>query len=359
MASAERLRAAIPVAGGYLQRVGGWIIYAAAYTWAVLRMLVAIVGDYLGPPLAPVGDFLRRPGIRIAVLVAGSVALLGGIIRAFANGFVTDTLIALIVGAGLLIALALAHASSGLPTWLTSRVGPPLGRLSAFIEQAWARPSVQKGLAIGVLVVAVGFALHAFGFTQSQPDRGSATRALRSERSSPPPAARADNAADIAGRLRSAAKLPRDEAAALFNANQSELIEAARAHGELLQWEAFTDALARVTDEGSRQVLTWLRDLFGLSMIEKHLAWYLINGRLSAQRGGAVSSYIDRLCVRLRPHSLDLVEAFGFAPEHVRAPIASGAEKVRQDEARAYYAALEASGSAPVPEKKGKTPTRA
>ena len=164
--------------------------------------------------------------------------------------------------------------------------------------------------------------------------------------------------ADIAGRLRPAAKLPRDEAAALFNANQSELIEAARAHGELLQWEAFTDALARVNDDGSRQVLTWLRDLFGLSMIERHLAWYLVNGRLSAQRAGAVSSYIDRLCVRLRPHSLDLVEAFGFAPEHVRAPIASGAERVRQDEARAYYADLEASGSAPVPEKKAKTPTR-
>jgi acyl-CoA oxidase len=165
--------------------------------------------------------------------------------------------------------------------------------------------------------------------------------------------------ADIAGRLRPAAKLPRDEAAALFNANQSELIEAARAHGELLQWESFTDALARVTDDGSRLVLTWLRDLFGLSMIEKHLAWYLINGRLSAQRAGAVSSYIDRLCVRLRPHALDLVEAFGFAPEHVRAPIATGAEKVRQDEARAYYAELEASGSAPVPEKKAAVPKRA
>jgi acyl-CoA oxidase len=165
--------------------------------------------------------------------------------------------------------------------------------------------------------------------------------------------------ADIAGRLRPAAKLPREEAAALFNANQSELIEAARAHGELLQWEAFTDALARVTDDGSRLVLTWLRDLFGLSMVEKHLAWYLINGRLSTQRAGAVSSYIDRLCVRLRPHALDLVEAFGFAPEHVRAPIATGAEKARQDEARAYYAELEASGSAPVPEKKAAVPKRA
>ncbi|MFE1646418.1 acyl-CoA dehydrogenase [Microbacterium sp. P01] len=157
--------------------------------------------------------------------------------------------------------------------------------------------------------------------------------------------------ADIAGRLRPAAKLSPAEAAALFNANQSELIEAARAHGELLQWEAFTDAVAKVTDAGTKHVLTWLRDLFGLGLIEKHLAWYLINGRMSAQRAAAVSSYIDRLCLRLRPHAQDLVDAFGYEPEHLRAAIASGAEQARQDEARAYYAALVASGEAPVSEK--------
>ena len=43
--------------------------------------------------------------------------------------------------------------------------------------------------------------------------------------------------------------------------------------------------------------------------------------------------------------------AYGFAPEHVRAPIASGAELERQTEAREYYAALAASGEAPVSEK--------
>ncbi|WP_298041503.1 acyl-CoA dehydrogenase, partial [uncultured Microbacterium sp.] len=137
----------------------------------------------------------------------------------------------------------------------------------------------------------------------------------------------------------------------LFNENQAELIEAARAHGELLQWEAFTDAVASVPDESTRQVLTWLRDLFGLQLIEKHLAWHIINGRLSTQRAAAVSSYIDRLCLRLRPHALDLVNAFGYEPEHVRAPIASGAEQQRQDEARAYYAELAASGNAPLSEK--------
>ena len=156
--------------------------------------------------------------------------------------------------------------------------------------------------------------------------------------------------ADIAGRLRAASK-DKELGARLFNENQAELIEAARAHGELLQWEAFTDGVNRATDAGTKKVLTWLRDLFGLQLIEKHLAWYLINGRLSTQRAAAVSSYIDRLCARLRPYALDLVDAFGYEQEHLRAPIASGAEKARQDEARAYYADLAASGNAPIQEK--------
>jgi acyl-CoA oxidase len=156
--------------------------------------------------------------------------------------------------------------------------------------------------------------------------------------------------ADIAGRLRPAGK-DKILGEKLFNENQAELIEAARAHGELLQWEAFTDAVNSVPDEDTKQVLTWLRDLFGLQLIEKHLAWHIINGRLSTQRAAAVSSYIDRLCLRLRPHALDLVNAFGYEPEHVRAPLASGAEQQRQDEARAYYADLEASGKAPLSEK--------
>jgi acyl-CoA oxidase len=48
---------------------------------------------------------------------------------------------------------------------------------------------------------------------------------------------------------------------------------------------------------------------------------------------------------------LDVVDAWGFTQEHLRAPIADGSEKVRQDEARAYYRELRASGTAPVSEK--------
>ena len=54
---------------------------------------------------------------------------------------------------------------------------------------------------------------------------------------------------------------------------------------------------------------------------------------------------------RLRPHALALTEAFEFAPEHIRADIASGQERERQDEARAYYADQLARGLAPIDEK--------
>jgi acyl-CoA oxidase len=157
--------------------------------------------------------------------------------------------------------------------------------------------------------------------------------------------------AEVAAVLRPAAKASRAEATRLFNEHQHALIECARAHADLLQWEAFTAGLAKVEDPGTRQVLTWLRDLFGLTVIERNLAWYLINGRLSGGRARTVTSYIERLLVRLRPHAQDLVDAFGYGPAHVRAAIASGAEAERQAEAREYYRRLRASGAEAVPEK--------
>jgi acyl-CoA oxidase len=165
--------------------------------------------------------------------------------------------------------------------------------------------------------------------------------------------------AALAARLRPASKLSPVAAADLFNSNQNELIEAARAHGELLQWEAFTEALTKVPDADTKKVLTWLRDLFGLGLIEQHLSWYLINGRLSAGRAQSITDYIDdRLLPRLRPHVLDLVDAFGFAPEHLRAEIATGNEQLRQDDARAYYDDQRESGTAPVHEKSLKAKKR-
>ncbi|GAB3569847.1 acyl-CoA dehydrogenase family protein [Spelaeicoccus albus] len=157
--------------------------------------------------------------------------------------------------------------------------------------------------------------------------------------------------AELAGKLREVRRAAASEAERILGDNQDMLIEAARAHGELLRWEAFTNALDGIEDDGTRTVLTWLRDLYGLSLVEKHLSWYLMNGRLSMQRARTVGSYINRLVARLRPHAVDLVDAFGYGDELLRAPIASGAEAERQDESREYERRRRAAADAPVDEK--------
>ncbi|MFM6973993.1 MAG: acyl-CoA dehydrogenase [Agromyces sp.] len=156
---------------------------------------------------------------------------------------------------------------------------------------------------------------------------------------------------EVAARLNDARKGGKDAVTQAFNRNQHELIEAGRAHAQLLQWEAFTTALEHAPDPETKQVLTWLRDLFGLGLLEQYGAWYLMHGKISPQRALSVTAYIDRLLERLRPYANDLVDAFGLGPELVRAPIVVE-EPERQAEARQYYADLAASGAMPAPEPK-------
>lgn len=156
---------------------------------------------------------------------------------------------------------------------------------------------------------------------------------------------------EIGMRLASAGK-DRARGALLLNRSQHELIEAAKAHAELMQWEAFTDAIEEVPDGDTRRVLVWLRDLFALGLLEQHLDWYLMHGRITAQRARVVSAYTDRLVARLRPVVPQLLDSFGYESGHVRAPIALGDEQARQDEARAWFASEAAAGRLPEQEKK-------
>ena len=151
---------------------------------------------------------------------------------------------------------------------------------------------------------------------------------------------------EAAENMRDADRSDPQAAADAFDRNQNRLIEAARAHGHLLQWEAFTRALDEIDDDGTRQVMIWLRDLFGLSIIDENLDWYLAHGRLSLMRGRMVDAYLQRLVGRLRPHIMDVVAAFDFPQELLRAKIASGAEAQRQQEAADHRAAEEAAGGA-------------
>ncbi|MGO3151479.1 MAG: acyl-CoA dehydrogenase family protein [Galactobacter sp.] len=157
--------------------------------------------------------------------------------------------------------------------------------------------------------------------------------------------------AEIGRAIQGASKKSPAEQAAVFNEHQNDLIAAAKVHARLLQWDAFTRALENVEDRDTLEVLTWVRDLFALTSIEDELAWYLMNGRLSAQRARALKDYVSRLILRLRPHAQDLVDAFGYTQEHLRSPLSSGKEQQRQDEAAEYFRHLRADPNSPVDEK--------
>jgi acyl-CoA oxidase len=138
--------------------------------------------------------------------------------------------------------------------------------------------------------------------------------------------------AKLANELRHSGKKDPVEAERLFNRHQNDLIMAAKAHGELIQWEAFTSALNKIQDPQTKKVMTWLRDLFGFTLLEENLAWYMINGRLNSARAEAITDYIDgRLLGRLKPHSLDLVDAFGLTEGLIRSDLAFGAEARRRE----------------------------
>jgi acyl-CoA oxidase len=135
--------------------------------------------------------------------------------------------------------------------------------------------------------------------------------------------------ASITNKLKAAGS-DKEKQAELFNRYQNDLINAARAHAELIMWEAFTSALKTIKDADSLKILTWLRDLYGFTLLEENLSWYLINGRLSGSRAEAITEYIDsRLLPRLRPHVESLVDAFLLSPKLVRTTLAKD-ERERQ-----------------------------
>lgn len=127
---------------------------------------------------------------------------------------------------------------------------------------------------------------------------------------------------------------------AIFNNAQDHLLRAARAHLDGLVLDAFVRAVDACVDPSAQALLAKVCDLYALSLIEEDKGWFLEHGRISATRSKAITAEVNRLCGELRPHARALVDAFGIPESWIGAPIATGAEQRRQDEARAHAASL-------------------
>jgi acyl-CoA oxidase len=111
------------------------------------------------------------------------------------------------------------------------------------------------------------------------------------------------------------------DAFAAFNAAQSHVLAAARAHVESTVLQQFTSAVERCPDEEVRRRLDLLCDLHALWTIRADRAWFLEHGRISAETSKAVLREVEVLLAELRPLAVELVDAFGV-PEACLAPIA-------------------------------------
>ena len=114
-----------------------------------------------------------------------------------------------------------------------------------------------------------------------------------------------------ARRLQRAAGKPESEGFAIFNAAQDHVIRCARVHVQRIVLEAFTAGIARCEDEDAADLLRDVCSLYALTEIEEDLAWFMGHNRISDSRAKTVTSLVNDLLDKLRPHTITLIEGFG------------------------------------------------
>ncbi|MEO6998202.1 MAG: acyl-CoA dehydrogenase [Terracoccus sp.] len=115
----------------------------------------------------------------------------------------------------------------------------------------------------------------------------------------------------LARRLRRAGERGADGFAA-FNDTQDHLVATAIAHVERTIAEGFARAVAICPDPEAAAVLSRVCDLYILSTIESHKAWYLEHDRLTPARTKALTALVNKICAELRQLALPLIDAFGI-----------------------------------------------
>jgi acyl-CoA oxidase len=125
---------------------------------------------------------------------------------------------------------------------------------------------------------------------------------------------------DLARRLKRALEDGSDPHSA-FVRHQTRVMEVAGSHVERTVLERFTAAIEGCHDRDLVGPLSRLCDLYALSRLERHRAWYLEHGLFAASKSRAIVGQVDRLCAELRPHAVDLVDAFGIPDALLAAPI--------------------------------------
>jgi acyl-CoA oxidase len=108
-----------------------------------------------------------------------------------------------------------------------------------------------------------------------------------------------------------------------FLSVQPHVLATARAHVERVVLEQLAAAVDACSDPALVAVLGAVCDLHALARLEADRGWFLEHGQFAPAKAKAITREVTALCAELRPHAVDLVDAFGIPDELLAAPIAT------------------------------------
>jgi acyl-CoA oxidase len=98
------------------------------------------------------------------------------------------------------------------------------------------------------------------------------------------------------------------------------MLQIAFAYLDRIILEQFQKQLKITEDDGLKEALERLYNLFALNKIEENKAWYLENGYMEGVKTKAIRKMVSQLCWEIRRDTVPLVDAFNI-PDSCLAPI--------------------------------------
>lgn len=112
-------------------------------------------------------------------------------------------------------------------------------------------------------------------------------------------------------RMREVLKVEKDKQFDAFNACQNHMIAASLAHMDRVILEAFVHGISDTPEGEARDILIKLCDLFALSTIAEHRAWFLEHGTIDGSRSREITQTVEKLSGELAKNATEIVEGLG------------------------------------------------
>lgn len=115
---------------------------------------------------------------------------------------------------------------------------------------------------------------------------------------------------------------PKLEVEEVLNNSQLDIMFIGESYAELFKLKAFIHGLHKNSeqlDSETLTVLTKLCTLYGLVLVQKSNSFHVTQTRLSKKTVAKINDTIKKLFKQLTPYSQNLVDSFGYKPEHLRA----------------------------------------